>query len=140
MVIRNTQDLNIGDELPTFIRKGTVEHWNRFAAVNDEFAPHHWDYDVARNEGFDAPFAMAPLQMSFFNALLRTWMGEQGRIISVSAKLKSPFFKEQTLVVTGRVTELQIVETETYIDIELLQADTDNKTVAIGTAQVALAN
>ncbi len=41
---------------------------------------------------------------------------------------------------SGRVTELQIVKAETYVAIELLQADTNSKTVAIGTAQIALAN
>ena len=140
MVIGNNQELNVGDELPIFSRKGTVEHWNRFAAVNYEFAPHHWDYDVAKSEGFDAPFAMAPLQMSFFNAMLRTWMGERGRIISVSAKLKSPFLKDQTLAVSGRVAELQIVKAETYVAIDLLQADANSTTVAIGTAQIVLAD
>jgi len=54
--------LVVGEHLPVFEREGTVEHWNRFAAVNDEFAPHHWDYAVAEGEGFPAPFAMAPLQ------------------------------------------------------------------------------
>lgn len=66
-----TSNLLVGDELPLFVREGTIEHWNRFAAVNDEFAAHHWDAEVAKEEGFPAPFCMAPLQLAFLHAMLR---------------------------------------------------------------------
>ncbi len=85
--------LTVGEQLPVFERKGTIEHWNRFAAVNDEFAAHHWDYAVSEEEGFPAPFAMAPLQLAFFHAMLRDWIGDNGRIVSVSAKLRGPFLR-----------------------------------------------
>ena len=131
-------EVKVGDQLPPFVRKGTLEHWNRFAAANYEFAPHHWDSDVAKSEGFDAPFAMAPLQLAFFHATLRDWMGAQGRIVSVSAKLRAPFFKNQTLTTTATVTALQTRDDETYVDLELAQTDKADRSIATGTAQVAL--
>lgn len=132
-------EVKVGDEIPAFTRQGTIEHWNRFAAVNDEFAAHHWDRDVAKAEGFDAPFAMAPLQLAFLHAMLRSWMGDGGRIVSVSAKLRAPFFKDQTLTAAGRVTALNSVGDETLVDLELWQTDAGDRSIAIGTAQIALA-
>ena len=131
-------EVKVGDELPPFVRQGQVEHWNRFAAANYEFAPHHWDYEVAKHEGFDAPFAMAPLQLAFFHALLRDWMGDQGRIVSVASRLRGPFFKDQTLTATARVTGLAARGEEILVDLELAQTDATNRSIAVGTAQVAL--
>lgn len=132
-----TMDVAVGDKLPLFVREGTVEHWNRFAAVNDEFAAHHWDDEVAKEEGFPAPFAMAPLQLAFFHAILRDWMGTDGRIVSVSAKLKGPFFKGNTLTAGASVTAVNSANDETVIDLELTQTDETDRAIAIGTAQVA---
>ena len=130
--------LAVGEQLPVFERKGTIEHWNRFAAVNDEFAAHHWDYAVAEAEGFPAPFAMAPLQLAFFHALLRDWMGDDGRIVSVSAKLRGPFFKDQLLTASGKITAVGRVEDEIVVDLELAQVDETDRSIAIGVARVAL--
>jgi len=133
-----TIEVAVGDELPLFVREGTVEHWNRFAAVNDEFAAHHWDPEVAKEEGFPAPFGMAPLQLAFCHAMLRDWMGEDGRIVSVSAKLKGPFFKGTTLTAMARVTAVNSADDETYVDLEPSQTDESDRAIAIGTAQVTL--
>ena len=129
--------VKVGDQLPTFIRKGTVDHWNRFAAVNYEYAPPHWDYEVAQNEGFDAPFAMAPLQLAFFHAILRDWMGQTGRIIRISAKLKGPFFKDTILTVSGKIKAVDKRDRETFIDLDLAQIDDGDRSIAIGEAQIA---
>ena len=130
--------LGVGLQLPAFERKGTIEHWNRFAAVNDEFAPHHWDDAVAEAEGFPAPFAMAPLQLAFFHAMLRDWIGDNGRIVSVSAKLRGPFFKDQLLTASGKVIALSQVEDEMIVDLELTQIDETERAIAIGSASIAL--
>ncbi|MDG1267783.1 MAG: MaoC/PaaZ C-terminal domain-containing protein [Ilumatobacter sp.] len=136
--MNTTLEVAVGDELPAFVRDGTVEHWNRFAAVNDEFAAHHWDDDVANEEGFPAPFAMAPLQLAFFHAMLRDWIGDDGQIVSVNAKLKGPFFKEDTLTARARVTAITSVDDETLVDLELTQTDESGRAIATGAAQVAL--
>ena len=138
MQMSTGRNVNVGDKLPPFVREGTIEHWNRFAAVNCEFAPHHWDFEVAENEGFAAPFAMAPLQLAFFHAMLRDWLGDAGRIVSISAKLRGPFFKNQTLTATAQVTALEKTDEETYVHLELNQADATNRPIAVGQAQVAL--
>jgi len=64
------EDISVGDELPELQRPGSVRHWSRFAAVNYEFADHHWDDEVAQAEGFPGAFAMAPLLQSLVYATL----------------------------------------------------------------------
>tara|TARA_A100001037_G_C15017599_1_gene574742 strand:+ start:129 stop:578 length:450 start_codon:yes stop_codon:yes gene_type:complete len=133
---RDNLDLKVGDQLPHFERNGTLEHWNRFAAVNCEFAPHHWDDGVANDEGFDRPFAMAPLQMAFFNSLLRDWLGENGRVVAVTAKLRGPFFKDTRLTTKATVSEIEEMEEGTYVLLDIAQVDDSDRSVATGTARV----
>jgi acyl dehydratase len=131
-------DVAVGDEVPAFVRDGTAAHWTRFAAVNDEFAPHHWNVEVARHEGFDGPFAMAPLELAFYHAMLRDWMGDSGRIESVAARLRAPFIEGRTLTSTARVTAVAVVDGRTRVDLELAQTDDEGRTISTGEATVEL--
>jgi hypothetical protein len=95
-----------GDTIPPFSRTGSFLTWSRFAAVNDEFALHHMDDDVAHHEGFAAAFAMAPLTFSYVQTMLRTWVGDRGRVESVEIRLRSPFLRDRTLTASGVVTSV----------------------------------
>ena len=129
--------LNVGDELPSFSREGTVHHWNRFAAVNDEFAAHHWDDDVARHEGFPAPFAMAPLLHACLYAMLRDWAGPAARIEAVAIRLRSPFLKGRTMTASGRIAAIRRAYGEILADVELWMDDDRAVRLSTGTATVA---
>ena len=84
------------------------------------------------------PFAMAPLQLAFFHTMLRDWVGDDGRVVSVSVKLLGLFFKDQLLTASGKVTALNRIEDEIVIDLELAQIDEIGQSIAIGSARVAL--
>lgn len=129
--------LNIGDEIPAFSREGTVHHWNRYAAVNYEFAAHHWDDDVARHEGFSAPFAMAPLLHAYLHVLLRQWAGPSARIAAVGIRLRSPFLKGRSMTGGGRITALRTDAGETAADLDLWMDDDTGARLSTGTATVA---
>ncbi|MDA0338616.1 MAG: MaoC/PaaZ C-terminal domain-containing protein [Proteobacteria bacterium] len=131
-------NISVGDALPPFMRDGAIEHWNRFAAANYEFAAHHWDNDVAAEEGFPAPFAMAPLQHAFCYAMLREWLGEQGRIVEVNIRLRSPFLKGRTLTVTGQIVAIRSDEGETLIDLDITETDDQGTLIVTGSAIVAV--
>ena len=54
-----------------------------------------WDEEYAATTQFGGivvPFAMAPLQLAFFHTMLRDWVGDDGRVVSVSVKLRGLFF------------------------------------------------
>lgn len=103
-----------------------------------EFAPHHWDDEVAQAEGFPGAFAMAPLQHAFLHALLREWIGGAGRIVAVNMKLRSPFIRGRTLSAGGQVTAIRREDREVFIDLDVWQDDDEGTRLAPGTATVAL--
>ncbi|MBW8826044.1 MAG: hypothetical protein JF603_06820 [Acidobacteria bacterium] len=131
--------LEPGQQLPTFSREGTFQHWNRFAAVNDEFAEHHMDDEVGRHEGFSSAFIMAPMEHAYFHAMLRDWMGEAGRIVRVDMKLRNPLLRGRVLTAGGQVTAVHREGDEVVVDLEIWEDDDTGARLAPGTAVVAFA-
>ncbi len=128
-----------GSAIPAFSRRGSFQAWTRFAAVNYEIADHHMDDEVARHEGFPSAFAMAPLTFSYVQAMLRDWVGDQGRIVSVAIRLRAPFLRGRLLTATGVVTALRPHGDELLVDADVWADDDEGTRLVVGTATVALA-
>jgi hypothetical protein len=129
-------DLTVGSQIPTFAREGSFHHWNRFAAVNDEFADHHMEDEAARHEGFPAAVGMGPLIFSLYHALLRQWLGGDGRIVSVTMQLRGPWERGHTMVLRGEVTAVRDEDGARSIDLNVWGEDTDGTMLNRGTAVV----
>lgn len=129
--------LEPGHQVPTFAREGTFHHWNRFAAVNDEFADHHMDDEVGRHEGFSASFIMAPMEHAYFHAMLRDWMGEEGRIVRVDIKLRNPLLRGRVLTAGGEVTGVRREGDEVFVDLDIWEDDDQGVRLSPGIAVVA---
>ena len=97
----------IGQEIPTFERDAGFHAWNRYAAVNEEFVPIHMDDDAGRRAGNPGAFGMGNLQVAYLHALLRQWIGEDGRIVSVSCQLRAPSLRGPRTIARGRVAAIQ---------------------------------
>ena len=132
--------LKVGDTIPEWSREGTLHHWNRFASVNYEFADHHMDDEAGRHEGFAGAFIMAPFSHAYLHALLREWMGEQGRIIKIDMRLKNPLFRGRTLTAGGEITELRPEGDETIVELRIWQTDDQDNALGVGTATVAVSD
>ena len=98
--------LEVGHRTPVWKRDGTLDHWNRFAAANYEFAGHHMDDEVGRNEGFSGAFIMAPLSHAYLHAMLREWIGAEteARIVTIDIRLRNPLLRGRTMLAGGEVT------------------------------------
>jgi acyl dehydratase len=129
--------LTPGQPIPPWQRVGSLEHWNRFAAVNYEFAGHHMDDEVGRREGFAAAFIMAPFSHAYLHAMLREWIGEQGRIVNIDMRLKNPLLRDRTLTAGGEVTSVRQEDGEVFVDLKIWQVDDQQTQLAVGTAIVA---
>jgi acyl dehydratase len=129
--------LQVGDELPPFQRQGTLHHWNRFAAVNDEFADHHMDDEAGRSEGFPSSFIMAPLEHAYLHAMLRDWAGGMARIVTLDIRLRRPLLRNRVLTAGGRVTAVHQEGGELVVDLDVWAQDDNGEVLAPGTAQVA---
>jgi acyl dehydratase len=112
-------------------------HWARYGAVNPvHIVGHHFDDDVARREGFDAAFIMAPLEHAYLHAMLRAWMGGQGRVLSLNIRLRRPLLRGRTLTAGGKVTDVRRQAGEVIVQLEVWETDDLGELLAPGTAEV----
>jgi hypothetical protein len=128
----------IGQEIPTFEREPGFHAWNRYAAVNEEFVPIHMDDDAGRRAGNSGAFGMGNLQVAYMHALLRQWIGDDGRIVSVSCQLRAPSLRGPRTIARARVADIRKGTEETIVDLEVWTETEDGTVLAPGTATVVL--
>jgi acyl dehydratase len=133
--------VTVGTELTPFVRTTGFHNWNRFAAVNDEFVPIHMDDEAGRAQGFAGAFGMGNLMWSYLHDLLRNWMGDDGRIVSMRCSFRAPNNRGMTVEARGTVTAVREEDGETLVDLELAVVDHDAPDTVLvpATATVALA-
>ena len=132
-------DVEVGQELPPFVRTVDFANWNRYAAVNDEFVPIHMDDEAGQAAGYPGAFGMGNLQVAYLHLMLRTWMGiDRGRIVQVSCQLRNATLKNETVTAKGRVTAVRPDGDETIVELEVWTEGAAGQPLAPGTAVVAL--
>jgi acyl dehydratase len=130
--------IKAGDRLPPFERATGFHNWNRYAAVNDEFVPIHMDDEAGRAAGYQSAFGMGNLQWAYLHDLLRQWMGDDGRILSIGCQFRGANTKGQTVTAHGAVTDVRHDGDEVVVGLELWTEIQDGSRLAPGRATVAL--
>jgi len=130
--------VEIGDEIGPYTRKTGFANWNRYAAVNDEFVPIHMDDEAGRAAGYPTAFGMGNLQWSYLHNALRAWMGDAGRLVSLSCQFRGPNTKGMTVTARGVVTGVEDVHGVITVAAEVWTEAEDGSKLAPGKAVVQL--
>lgn len=133
-----TRDLTPGAELPGFKRKTGFAHWNRYAAVNDEFVPIHMDDEAGRTAGWPTAIGMGNLAWAYIHNMLRAWVGPDGRIDKVSAQYQMPNIRESTITTHGRIASVTPAAAGQTVVIDLWVDDENDRRLVAGQATVTL--
>jgi acyl dehydratase len=136
--VPRARDAKAGDELPPLTRTTGLENWNRYAAVNDEFVPIHMDDEAGRAAGYPTAFGMGNLQWSYLHILVRDWLGEDGRIASLSCQFRGANTKGMTVTVRGVVTAVRTEGGRRYGELDIWTEDDEGRKLAPGSATVEL--
>ena len=128
----------VGAEIPAFQRVTGPANWNRYAAVNDEFVAIHMDDEAGRAAGAAGAFGMGNLQWAYLHNMLRDWLGNRGPIVAASCQFRELNTKGQTVTARGRVTGVRADARQILIDLDISTKDQDGRTLAVGSAAVAL--
>lgn len=131
-------EVQVGDGFTWGPRTTGFAEWNRFAAVNDEFVPIHMDDDEGRRAGYPGAIAMGRLQWSYIHRVLRDWIPDGGRIVSVALQFRGPTLRDVPFQVCARVTDVRAEANECRLDVDVWIEDADGKVLAPGRATVAV--
>lgn len=132
------EDVSEGQELPPFQRTTDLMHWNRFAAVNDEFVYLHMDDEFAKRRGEKGVLAMGHLSFSHLHNMLRTWIGDSGRIKRVSCQYRRVNYKGDTITSRGKVVKKHSQDGENLVDLDIRVENQNGEIITPGQATVAL--
>ena len=130
--------INVGDELPVFQRRTGLAEWNRYAAVNDEFVPIHMDDEAGRAAGFQSALGMGNLQIAYLHNLVRDWLGDRGRILTLSCRFNAPNLKDTVIRAGGCVTAVTPTENGVEIALDVWTADAAGNRLAPGVCTVLI--
>jgi hypothetical protein len=129
--------VEVGQELPPYVREAGFPAWNRYAAVNDEFIPIHMEDAAGTEAGYSGAFGMGNLQWAYFHCLLREWIrGTDGRIVRVACQFRHASEQHHTVFTRGVVTAVREENGERVVDLDVWTEIEDHTKLAPGSATV----
>ncbi len=132
-------DVKVGDEIPTFVKQTDFMHWNRYAAINDEFVYIHMDDEAGKNSGnAQGAFGMGNLRWAYLQNMLRDWMGDEAEVREMSVQYRAINQKHDVLTCTGKITEKKVEGSDNLVRLDLNVIDQNGKGTTPGYAVVAL--
>ena len=131
--------VTVKTEVPILVRETGFHNWNRYAAVNDEFVPIHMDDEPARAQGFDRAIGMGNLMWSYLHDMLREWMGDDGRIVSMKGSFRSPNLRGMTVEARGTVTAVRDEGGQRLVDLDVSVVDHDAPDTVLVPAKATVA-
>jgi acyl dehydratase len=113
------EDLKVGDEMPKWSRETNLMHWNRYAAVNDEFVPFHMDDEDGRKAGNkEGAFGMGNLRYAYIVNALHDWIGDEAEIAEVGCQYRAINQKHDVLTVVAKVVETSVEDGKNRVRLE----------------------
>lgn len=138
MTVRYFEDVDIGDSVPTFQRETDLMHWNRYAAVNDEFVYIHMDDDAGKAAGQGGAFGMGNLKWAYVLNSIRAWTGDESEIRELGMQFRAINHKHDALRTSGIVTEKKVDNGENIVVLEINVLNQKDESTAPGRAIVVL--
>lgn len=132
-------DIAVGDAVPTWSRTTDFMHWNRFAAVNDEFMPFHMDDEEGRKVGNPGgAFGMGNLRFAYMLNALQDWIGDEAEVREIDCQYRVMNQKHDELTVKAVVAEKLIEDGEARVKLEITVINQKGESTCPGHAIVVL--
>lgn len=88
--------------------------------------------------GYPSAFGMGNLQWAYLHNLLRDWLADQGRILTLSCQFRGPSLRGQTVTAGGEVTAVEDSPESRKVSLRVWTQNQDGEPLAPGTAQILL--
>ncbi len=133
------EDVEEGQEITSWSRQTDFMHWNRYAAVNDEFVYIHMDDAAGRAALNEAgAFGMGNLRFAYLHNMLRNWAGDEAQVKSVGCQYRSINQKDDVLTCTGKIRSKRVEDGVYLVDLDIDVINQEGQSTAPGEATVAL--
>ena len=104
--------VQVGDAVPELAYDVTATTVVLGALAMRDWRPMHHDHDFAVNrQGVQDVFLNTPNQAQWFERFMTDWTGPRGRLGRMTFKMRSSVFPNDTMVLRGTVTRVEIDDT-----------------------------
>ena len=131
-------DVQEGQEVPTFQRVTDLMNWNRYAAVNDEFLYIHMDDEAGKAANQPGVFGMGNVRWAYMHNMLTIWIGDSGFIRKLDTQYRVLNLKEDTLTAMATVTRKYVENGEHLLDLDIWVENQRGENTCPGHATVQL--
>ncbi len=97
-------DIAIGDAIPSLIKEPTTRQLAMYAGASGDFYEIHYDKDFAAAQGLPGVILHGALKSAFLGQLITDWLGEDGKLLSLSVRYREMDIPGDSLVCAGVVT------------------------------------
>jgi acyl dehydratase len=132
------EDVELGQEIPAFTRQTDFMHWNRYAAVNEEFVYIHMDDEAGKAAGQGAAFGMGNLRWAYILNALRAWIGDEAEVRELSMQFRAVNHKHDVLRTQAIVTDKKQENGENLVILDVNILNQKDEKTAPGRAVVVL--
>lgn len=127
-------DVNINDEVSSFVGATGVMEWDCLAAANNE----HMDHVMVRRAGHARAVGTGNLRFAYLHHMLLEWIGDEGIIKKVGCQFRGLNPEHDTLTCWGRVIDKEVKDGEYLIVLDIGVKNQDGGETAPGRAVIAL--
>jgi acyl dehydratase len=132
-------DVREGDEIPTLIKRYTLQKIAVFASVHGDWCPGHYDYKWAEEKFHQpAPFAYGLQVTAHCSQILTDWMGPYGALKKFKSRTTSPVYPDDVLTIQGKVAKKYVENGEGWVECEVWAEKQDGRISAKATGIVTL--
>lgn len=132
------ETIQAGTALPAFERTTGFGHWNRYAAVNDEFIDVHMDRAAAQAAGQPDVFGMGNLRIAYVHNALHTWLGGEGDIVEFACQFRALNFLGDALRTECVVTSSEEHDGDQLVAFDVNVRNQRDESTMPGSATVML--
>ncbi|MEE2672636.1 MAG: MaoC family dehydratase [Myxococcota bacterium] len=136
---RSYDEVDVGDELPELVIELTPTVIISTAIASRDYQDVHHDRDLAEKKGSKDIFMNILSTNGFVGRFVTDWAGPNAVLKSVSIRLGAPNYPYDTMRMTGKVEQKEIVAGEPTVDLAVRGANGLGDHVK-GTVRIVLPN
>jgi acyl dehydratase len=133
------EDVQVGQELPSYKVKAGYMELNRFAGANDELIPIHMDPDFAKNVAkLPDVIIMGNLKLAYMCNVLTNWGGDDLWVKKLEVSYRKMDVVNETITAKAVVKAKRTEGGEHLVDLELWAENGKGEKTTPGSAVVSL--
>ncbi len=135
MTVARFEDVEFGEDLPTFDPDTGMENVRRFAKAAQMMAARFTDHEKAKKEGLAGAMVPGVMSQAILAAMIHRWAPD-AEIAKIDTIFRAPVMVDERHHVNGVVTDLD--EEARTAEVDLTVTNDAGETRVLGTATVKL--